>query len=80
TAGAANALGTSAVEVGGTLTLNAADTLANTLNGAGVINTDAAITLSGSNTFSGTHAVNANGALTVSTANNLGTSAANVNL
>ncbi|WP_443006493.1 ESPR-type extended signal peptide-containing protein, partial [Serratia sp. MMO-28] len=80
TAGAANALGTSAVEVGGTLTLNAADTLANLLSGAGVINTDAAITLSGSNTFSGTHAVNANGALTVSTANNLGTSAANVNL
>ncbi|WP_337265259.1 hypothetical protein, partial [Serratia sp. MMO-151] len=43
-AGAANALGTSAVDVGGTLNLNAADTLANVLSGAGTINTDAAVT------------------------------------
>ncbi|VXC99902.1 conserved hypothetical protein [Enterobacterales bacterium 8AC] len=80
TAGAANALGTSAVDVGGTLNLNAADTLANVLSGAGTINTDAAVTLSGSNAFSGSHAINAGGALTVSAANNLGTSAARVNL
>ncbi|MHA7846041.1 autotransporter outer membrane beta-barrel domain-containing protein [Serratia sp. D1N4] len=80
TASAANALGTSAVDVGGRLNLNAADTLANVLSGAGTINTDAAVTLSGSNTFSGTHAINADGALTVSAANNLGTSAARVAL
>ncbi|MHA7845521.1 autotransporter outer membrane beta-barrel domain-containing protein [Serratia sp. D1N4] len=80
TASAANALGTSAVEVGGRLNLNAADTLANVLSGAGTVNTDAAVTLSGSNTFSGTHAINADGALTVSAANNLGTSAASVAL
>uniref|UniRef100_UPI00307623F9 hypothetical protein n=1 Tax=unclassified Serratia (in: enterobacteria) TaxID=2647522 RepID=UPI00307623F9 len=48
--------------------------------GAGTINTDAAVTLSGSNAFSGTHAINAGGALTVSAANHLGTSAARVNL
>ncbi|WP_422066824.1 beta strand repeat-containing protein, partial [Serratia oryzae] len=39
TANAANALGTSEVDVGGTLNLNAADTLANVLSGAGTINT-----------------------------------------
>ncbi|WP_337274597.1 hypothetical protein, partial [Serratia sp. MMO-28] len=41
TANAANALGTSEVDVGGTLNLNAADTLANVLSGAGTINTGA---------------------------------------
>ncbi|WP_369795370.1 beta strand repeat-containing protein, partial [Serratia sp. Ag2] len=80
TASAANALGTSAVDVGGTLNLDAADTLANVLSGAGTINTDAAVTLSGTNSFSGSHRVNAGGTLTVTASNNLGTSAASVNL
>ncbi|KEY60956.1 autotransporter outer membrane beta-barrel domain-containing protein [Serratia sp. DD3] len=77
---AANALGSSAVNVLGTLNLDAADTLSNVLSGNGIINTDAAVTLSGSNSFSGTHDINTGGALTVSAANNLGTSAATVNL
>ncbi|WP_025297177.1 autotransporter-associated beta strand repeat-containing protein [Chania multitudinisentens] len=78
TQSAANALGTSAVEVDGTLNLTAADTLANVLSGAGVINTEAAISLSGSNSFSGTQSINAGGALSISTADNLGTSVASV--
>ncbi|PVZ83845.1 hypothetical protein C9426_24930, partial [Serratia sp. S1B] len=77
---AANALGSSAVNVLGTLNLDAADTLANILSGNGIINTDAAVTLSGNNNFSGTHDINDGGILTVSAANNLGTSAAIVNL
>uniref|UniRef100_A0A8W7Q0Z6 Autotransporter domain-containing protein n=1 Tax=Anopheles coluzzii TaxID=1518534 RepID=A0A8W7Q0Z6_ANOCL len=80
TASAANALGTSAVDVGGTLNLDATDTLANVLSGAGTVNTDAAIGLTGANSFSGSHNVNAGGALTVTAANNLGTSVARVNL
>ncbi|PVZ81163.1 hypothetical protein C9426_31970, partial [Serratia sp. S1B] len=77
---AADALGSSAVNVVGTLNLDAADTLANIFSGDGVINTDAAVTLSGNNDFIGQHNINAGGLLTITHAYNLGTSAARVNL
>nr|WP_145501370.1 autotransporter outer membrane beta-barrel domain-containing protein [Yersinia similis] len=74
-------LGTSAVEVLGTLNLNGANAaMTNVLSGGGVINTNAAVTLSGNNSFSGAHQIGANGALTVGQANNLGASSATVNL
>ncbi|WP_255351369.1 ESPR-type extended signal peptide-containing protein, partial [Serratia sp. DD3] len=77
---AADALGSGDVDVVGTLNLNAADTLANILSGDGTINTNAAVTLEGTNDFSGQHNINAGGVLTITDVNNLGTSAASVDL
>ncbi|AJJ08756.1 outer membrane autotransporter barrel domain protein [Yersinia pseudotuberculosis] len=74
-------LGTSTVEVLGTLNLNGANAaMTNVLSGGGVINTNAAVTLSGNNSFSGAHQIGASGALTVGQASNLGASSATVNL
>ncbi|BFI71849.1 autotransporter outer membrane beta-barrel domain-containing protein [Yersinia pseudotuberculosis] len=74
-------LGTSAVEVLGTLNLNGANAaMTNVLSGGGVINTNAAVTLSGNNSFSGAHQIGTDGALTVGQASNLGASSATVNL
>ncbi|BFI65060.1 autotransporter [Yersinia pseudotuberculosis] len=74
-------LGTSAVEVLGTLNLNGANAaMTNVLSGGGVINTNAAVTLSGNNSFSGAHQIGTNGELTVGQASNLGASSATVNL
>ncbi|WP_127960419.1 autotransporter outer membrane beta-barrel domain-containing protein, partial [Serratia microhaemolytica] len=73
-------LGSSAVTINGALNFNAAGSFANLLSGAGVINTNAAVTLRGANHFSGTHNINQNGTLTVSEANHLGSSSAKVNL
>jgi len=75
-------LGSAAVGVasGGTLNLNADQTLANVLSGGGNINTGANVTLSADNTFSGLHNVGADGALTISKAGNLGSDAATVSL
>ncbi|MGL6147017.1 MAG: beta strand repeat-containing protein, partial [Plesiomonas sp.] len=70
----------SLVDVGGTLNFNGANNFANQFSGAGVINTNAAVLLSGVSTFAGTHNVNADGVLTVMAANNLGDAAATVNL
>ncbi|WP_037383838.1 hypothetical protein, partial [Serratia sp. DD3] len=77
---AADALGSSDVDVVGTLNLNAADTLANILSGDGTINTNAVVTLEGTNDFSGQHNINAGGVLTITDVNNLGTSDASVDL
>ncbi|WP_037385295.1 hypothetical protein, partial [Serratia sp. DD3] len=77
---AADALGSSDVNVLGTLNLNAADTLGNTLSGDGTINTNAAVTLEGTNDFTGQHNINTGGVLTITDVNNLGTSAASVDL
>ncbi|WP_037387218.1 hypothetical protein, partial [Serratia sp. DD3] len=77
---AADALGSSAVNVLGSLNLNAADTLANILSGDGTINTNAAVTLEGTNDFTGLHNINAGGVLTITDVNNLGTSDASVDL
>ncbi|WP_145591159.1 autotransporter outer membrane beta-barrel domain-containing protein [Yersinia rochesterensis] len=77
----AGTLGTSAVNVLGNLTLNGANAaLANVLSGNGNINTNAAVTLTGTNTFSGGHHIGASGALTVGQASNLGASTATVGL
>ncbi|OVZ78926.1 autotransporter outer membrane beta-barrel domain-containing protein [Yersinia kristensenii] len=77
----AGTLGTSAVNVLGSLNLNGANAvLANVLSGNGNINTNAAVTLSGTNTFSGAHHIGATGALTVTQASNLGASTATVGL
>ncbi len=74
-------LGTSAVEVLGTLNLNGANAaMTNVLSGGGVINTNAAVTLSGNNSFSGAHQIGTDGELTVGQASNLGASSATVNL
>ncbi len=74
-------LGTSTVEVLGTLNLNGANAaMTNVLSGGGVINTNAAVTLSGNNSFSGAHQIGTNGELTVGQASNLGASSATVNL
>ncbi|AXY34341.1 autotransporter outer membrane beta-barrel domain-containing protein [Yersinia pseudotuberculosis] len=74
-------LGTSAVEVLGTLNLNGANAaMTNVLSGGGVINTNAAVTLSGNNSFSGAHQIGTDGELTVGQASNLGASSAMVNL
>ncbi|WNN43782.1 ESPR-type extended signal peptide-containing protein [Winslowiella toletana] len=75
-------LGSAAVGIasGGTLNLNADQTLANVLSGGGNINTGANVTLSADNTFSGLHNVGADGALTISKAGNLGSDAATVSL
>ncbi|PJG63503.1 autotransporter outer membrane beta-barrel domain-containing protein [Yersinia kristensenii] len=77
----AGTLGSSGVNVLGNLNLNGANAvLANVLSGNGNINTNAAVTLSGTNTFSGVHHIGATGALTVGQASNLGASAATVGL
>ncbi|WP_145589685.1 autotransporter outer membrane beta-barrel domain-containing protein [Yersinia rochesterensis] len=77
----AGTLGTSAVNVLGNLTLNGANAaLANVLSGNGNINTNAAVTLTGTNTFSGGHHIGATGALTVTQASNLGASTATIGL
>ncbi len=74
-------LGTSTVEVLGTLNLNGANAaMTNVLSGGGVINTNAAVTLSGNNSFSGAHQIGTDGELTVGQASNLGASSATVNL
>ncbi|OVZ91638.1 autotransporter outer membrane beta-barrel domain-containing protein [Yersinia kristensenii] len=74
-------LGSSAINVLGDLNLNGANAaLANVLSGTGDINTNAAVTLTGTNSFSGAHHIGATGVLTVTQASNLGTSAATVNL
>uniref|UniRef100_UPI001643C1BE beta strand repeat-containing protein n=1 Tax=Yersinia kristensenii TaxID=28152 RepID=UPI001643C1BE len=54
--------------------------LANVLSGNGNINTNAAVTLTGTNTFSGAHHIGATGALTVTQASNLGSTTARVGL
>ncbi|MBW5817228.1 autotransporter outer membrane beta-barrel domain-containing protein, partial [Yersinia kristensenii] len=77
----AGTLGTSAVNVLGSLNLNGANAaLANVLSGNGNINTNAAVTLTGTNTFSGAHHIGATGALTVTQASNLGASSATIGL
>ncbi|WP_145583821.1 autotransporter outer membrane beta-barrel domain-containing protein [Yersinia thracica] len=77
----AGTLGTSAVNVLGNLNLNGANAaLANVLSGNGNINTNAAVTLTGTSSFSGAHHIGTNGALTVTQASNLGASAATVGL
>ncbi|MBW5827661.1 hypothetical protein H0I68_21830, partial [Yersinia kristensenii] len=77
----AGTLGTSAVNVLGSLNLNGANAaLANVLSGNGNINTNAAVTLTGTNTFSGAHHIGTNGALTVTQASNLGSTTARVGL
>ncbi|WP_315850990.1 autotransporter outer membrane beta-barrel domain-containing protein [Yersinia frederiksenii] len=74
-------LGTSAVNVLGSLNLNGANAaLANVLSGTGDINTNAAVTLTGTNTFSGAHHIGATGALAVTQASNLGASSATIGL
>ncbi len=74
-------LGTSTVEVLGTLNLNGANAaMTNVLSGGGVINTNAAVTLSGNSSFSGAHQIGTDGELTVGQASNLGASSATVNL
>nr|WP_323744687.1 autotransporter outer membrane beta-barrel domain-containing protein [Yersinia sp. Marseille-Q5920] len=77
----AGTLGSSAVNVLGDLNLNGANAaLANVLSGNGNINTNAAVTLTGTNTFSGGHHIGATGALTVTQASNLGASTATIGL
>ncbi|WP_404273923.1 autotransporter outer membrane beta-barrel domain-containing protein [Yersinia rochesterensis] len=77
----AGTLGSSAVNVLGDLNLNGANAaLANVLSGNGDINTNAAVTLTGTNSFSGAHHIGAAGELTVAQASNLGASTATVNL
>ncbi|WP_145514957.1 autotransporter outer membrane beta-barrel domain-containing protein [Yersinia massiliensis] len=77
----AGTLGSSAINVLGDLNLNGANAaLANVLSGNGDINTNAAVTLTGTNSFSGAHHIGSAGALTVTQASNLGTPAATVNL
>ncbi|MGK4445107.1 autotransporter outer membrane beta-barrel domain-containing protein [Yersinia enterocolitica] len=77
----AGTLGSSAINVLGDLNLNGANAaLVNVLSGNGDINTNAAVTLTGTNSFSGAHHIGATGALTVTQASNLGASTATVNL
>ncbi|CNI67699.1 autotransporter protein [Yersinia frederiksenii] len=74
-------LGSSAINVLGGLNLNGANAaLANVLSGSGDINTNAAVTLTGTNSFTGEHHIGAAGVLTVSQAANLGASTATVGL
>ncbi|WP_392560246.1 ESPR-type extended signal peptide-containing protein [Orbus mooreae] len=74
-------LGSSSVAVGGKLTLNIDNSLANTLTGAGTVTTNAGVTLTGNNSqFSGTQVIGNAGTLTVNNVNALGSDKARVSL
>ncbi|MDN0125359.1 hypothetical protein QVN60_19720, partial [Yersinia aleksiciae] len=69
----AGTLGSSAINVLGDLNLNGANAaFGNVLSGTGDINTNAAVTLTGTNSFSGAHHIGAASELTVTQASNLG--------
>ncbi|WP_337264689.1 MULTISPECIES: autotransporter outer membrane beta-barrel domain-containing protein [unclassified Serratia (in: enterobacteria)] len=76
----AGTLGSSEVNVEGSLNLARDGSFANALSGTGTINTLADVQLSGVNTFTGSHVIAADSRLTVTAANNLGAQAAMVNL
>ncbi|WP_037386712.1 hypothetical protein, partial [Serratia sp. DD3] len=76
----AGTLGSSAVNVGGNLNFARNGSFANPLSGLGTINTLGDVQLTGNNNFTGNHVIAANSRLTVNAANNLGQSAARVNL
>ncbi|PVZ81767.1 hypothetical protein C9426_31750, partial [Serratia sp. S1B] len=76
----AGTLGSSAVDVAGNLNFARDGSFANQLSGAGIINTQGDVQLTGTNDFTGSHVIAADSRLTVTAAHNLGDNTATVDL